>query len=431
MRTPRLRLSGGRRVGALFAATAALSLVLAACGGGSNSGSSTSASADPSGSSSSSETVSGEPIRIGISLPLTGDFSQPGSEAKRGYEVWASLVNGAGGVLGRPVELVILDDASSQEQVVVDYNRLINEEQVDLILGTFSSLLNYPASAVAENNKYVLVAPAGGSPTIFDQGFRYYFFAQQAVAPDQANEFVRWVESLGADGPKTAAYVTQDDPFAAPVIEALQANLEALGVETVYSEIYPPETTNFQPIANAIAQAQPDLVAQGAVFEDGVNLIKSLIQLGYNPDAMFQTSAPSNGIQFSDAIGIENTEGIFYAVSWTEKADTPGNAEFVAEYQRQFGEGLTPAEDAADAYAAAEVLQAAVEATGGLDNTAIMEWLHANSVQTILGELSWDEVGRPQGEFLLAQWQNGEVEIVAPESVATSTTVVYPKPAWQ
>jgi branched-chain amino acid transport system substrate-binding protein len=162
-----------------------------------------------------------------------------------------------------------------------------------------------------------------------------------------------------------------------------------------------------------------------------VNLIKSMVQLGFSPNMMFQTSAPSNGLQFSDAIGIANTEGIFYAVSWTEKADTPGNAEFVAEYQKQFGADLIPEEDAADAYAAAQVLQAAVEATGGLDNTVIQEWLHANGVTTILGDLSWDEIGRPQGEFLLAQWQNGEVEIVKPDAVATSTTVINPKPAWQ
>jgi branched-chain amino acid transport system substrate-binding protein len=431
-----MKLASGRsgrknRLGAVVASLAVAGLVLSACSSGGDEAATEETTAAE--TAATEEAASGEgPIRIGISLPLTGDFSQPGGAAKKGYEVWQTLTNQAGGMLGRDVELVILDDASSQEQVVTDYNRLINEEKVDLLLGTFSSLLNYPASAVAENNKYVLIAPAGGSPKIFEQNFKYYFFAQQAVGPDQGNEMVKYVESLPeAERPKTAAFVTQDDPFAAPVIEAMQAKMEALGVETVYSEIYPPETVNFQPIANAIAQAKPDFVAQGAVFEDGVNLIKSMVQLGFSPNMMFQTSAPSNGLQFSDAIGIANTEGIFYAVSWTEKADTPGNAEFVAEYQKQFGADLIPEEDAADAYAAAQVLQAAVEATGGLDNTVIQEWLHANGVTTILGDLSWDEIGRPQGEFLLAQWQNGEVEIVKPDAVATSTTVINPKPAWQ
>jgi branched-chain amino acid transport system substrate-binding protein len=292
-------------------------------------------------------------------------------------------------------------------------------------------LLNFPASTVAENNQMVLVAPAGGSPKIFEPEPKYYFFAQQATAPRQAEPLVNYIKSLPeSERPKTAAYVTQDDPFAAPVIANLQKLLEAEGIETTYSEIYPPETTNFQPFASAIAAKKPDIIAQGAVFEDGVNLAKGLIQIGYSPKMMFQTSAPSNGKQYSDAIGLANTEGIFYAVSWSEKSPTPLNAEFVAKYQEKFGEGLVPEEDAADAFAAAQVLQAAVEGTGGTDNPAMADWLRANEVQTILGPLTWDEIGRPQGDFLLAQWQSGEVNIVAPSIAATADKVIFPKPGW-
>jgi branched-chain amino acid transport system substrate-binding protein len=408
--------SKGRRRGAIVATLAAVGLLLTACSGGDS-------------ANTSEETT--DPLVIGISLPLTGDFSQPGGAAKKGYEAWAELVNESGGILGRQVELNILDDASSQEQVVTDYNRLITQDKVPLILGTFSSLLNFPASTVAENNEMVLIGPAGGSPKIFEPKPQFYFFAQQATGPRQAEPFVNYILSLpAADRPKTAAYVTQDDPFAAPVIENMQALLEAAGVKTVYSQIYPPETTNFQPFASAIAAKKPDIIAQGAVFEDGVGLAKGLIQIGYSPKVFFQTSAPSNGAQYSSAVGMANTEGVFYAVSWSEKSPTPLNAEFVAKYQELNGAGLIPEEDAADAFAAAQILQAAVEATGGTDNVALKDWLHANTVQTILGPLSWDSVGRPQGDFLLAQWQSGEVNIVAPAIAATTETVIFPKPAW-
>lgn len=423
------------RMGAVAASLAIAGLVLSACGGSSDSSGSSSAAAPSEAASAAASADAGgstEPIRIGISLPLTGDFSQPGGAAKQGYEAWLANVNDAGGLLGRQVELVILDDASSQEQVVTDYNNLISGENVDLLLGTFSSLLNFPASTVAENNQMVLVAPAGGSPKIFEANPTYYFFAQQATAPNQANPFVSMVGALPDDQkPKTAAYVTQDDPFAAPVIESMQAQLEAMGVETVYSEVYPPETTNMQPFASKIAAAKPDLIAQGAVFEDGVSLVKSLVQVGYSPNILYQTSAPSNGAQYTDAIGTGNEEGVFYSVSWSEKAQTPGNAEFLATFEAQNGAGVVPAEDAADAYAAAEVLAAAVEATGGLDNVALKDWLHANPVTTILGDLSWDANGRPIGDFLLAQWQGGTVEIVQPPEAATTENLVMPKPAWQ
>src|SRR3954451_3949136 len=370
------------------------------------------------------------PIVVGISLPLTGDFSQPGGEAKRGYEIWADQVNASGGLLGRKVELKITDDASNQDTVVSDYTRLITQDKVDLLLGTFSSLLNFPASAVAEKNGMLYVEPAGGAPKMFDRGFTRLFFAQQATAPHQADVFVDYIKSLPEDQrPKTAAYPTQDDPFTRPVIESMQQQLEALGVKTVYSEVYPADTTNFQTIANTLKNKKPDLIAQGAVFEDGVGLVRSLKQLGYTPKALFQTSAPSNAGQYSDGVGEANTEGVFYTVSWHEEADTPKNPEFVKAYGDAY-DGASPAEDAADAFAAAETLQAAVEATKGFDNDKIKDWLHANEVQTILGPLSWNDKGEPQGDFILAQWQSGKVEVVGPPDVATTDTIVYPKPPW-
>lgn len=398
-------------------ALAAAALLVAGCGG------------DNGGDGGGGDTD--EPITIGISLPLTGDFSQPGGEAKRGYEVWRDMVNADGGVLDRQVKLKITDDASNQDTVVADYTKLITQDKVDLLLGTFSSLLNYPASAVAEKNQMVFVEPAGGAPDMFSRGFEYLFFAQPATAPHQADVFVDWVKSLPeAERPKTAAYPMQDDPFARPVIESMQEQLEALGIETVYSEVYPADTTNFQTIAASMKSKKPDLIAQGAVFEDGVGLVRSLKQIGYNPKALFQTSAPSNAGQYSEGVGEANTEGVFYTVSWNEQATTPLNAEFVAKYGEMY-DGATPAEDAADAFAAAQVLQAAVEAVGEIDQEKIKDWLHENEVETILGPLSWEATGEPRGKFILAQWQSGKVEVVGPPDVATVDTVVYPKPDWQ
>ncbi|MQA04174.1 MAG: ABC transporter substrate-binding protein [Streptosporangiales bacterium] len=374
---------------------------------------------------------SDKPITIGISLPLTGDFSQPGKEARRGYEVWAKLVNANGGLLDRKVELKITDDASNQDTVVSDYTRLINQDKVDLLLGTFSSLLNYPASAVAEKNQMLYVEPAGGDPKIFKRGFKYLIYAQPAIAPKQADVLVDWVKSLPeAERPKTVAYATQDDPFTKPVIDTMRKQLEDLGVRTVYNTVYPPDATNFQSIANSIAAKKPDMIAQGAVFEDGVGLVRSLKQLDYSPDLLFQTSAPSNAGQYSDGVGVENTEGVFYTVSWNEKATTPKNKEFVEQYAKMY-DNATPAEDAADAFSAAQVLQAAVENVGKIDQKALADWLHANSVQTILGKLNWDETGAPQSKFLLAQWQSGKVQIVAPSGRATTEKVVHPKPGWK
>jgi branched-chain amino acid transport system substrate-binding protein len=102
----------------------------------------------------------------------------------------------------------------------------------------------------------------------------------------------------------------------------------------------------------------------------------------------------------------------------------------VADYRKAHN-NADPAEDAADAYAAAEVLAAGVTAVGSLDQVKIRDWLHANEVPTILGPLSWDETGAPTGKFLVAQWQDGKPQVVYPAEAATSQKIVYPKPGWK
>ncbi|HEX6150757.1 amino acid ABC transporter substrate-binding protein [Nocardioides sp.] len=402
-----------RRRGLVAAAlTGVMTVGLAACGG------------DEGGSGGEDD-----PIVIGTSLPLTGEFSQPGQAAQQGYEVWVDMVNNDGGLLGRQVELVVKDDASNQNTIVSDYNALISQDQVDLLLGTFSSLLNLPASAVAERNQMVYVEPAGGSPDMFNRGFEYLFFAQQATADLQGKVFAEWVAQLpDGEKPETAAYPTLDDPFAAPNVAGIRGMLEEAGVETVYEETYAIDTKNFDTIVSAMKNADPDLVVHGAQFEDGIGMTRAMLKADFTPDMFFQTNAPSFGSQFTDGIGEENTEGIFYAVSHSPDADTPGNAEFVAKYEEMFGDGEVP-EDAADAFAAGEVLQAAVEAVGSIDDQkALADWLHENEVDTILGPLSWDETGAPQGEFLIGQWQNGAPEIVLPEEAATAEVTREWKP---
>src|SRR3954468_7861306 len=99
-----------RRGWKAVALAAVVSLGMAACGNDASSG-------------GSGDSGGGE-LTIGASLPLTGDFSEPGSAAKQGYQVWEALVNDNGGLLGKQVKMVIKDEASNQNTVVTDYNAL-------------------------------------------------------------------------------------------------------------------------------------------------------------------------------------------------------------------------------------------------------------------------------------------------------------------
>jgi branched-chain amino acid transport system substrate-binding protein len=158
--------------------------------------------------------------------------------------------------------------------------------------------------------------------------------------------------------------------------------------------------------------------------------VRALRKARYTPKMLYQTTAPSLGDQYSKAIGKKTTEGVFYAVSHSKEAKTPGNGEFVKKYQEMFGGQEVP-EDAADAYATAEVLAAAVKGVGSIekkDQLKLADWLRDHQVDTILGPLKWDKLGRPQGKFLVGQWQGGVPEIVLPKEAATTDKII---PDWR
>jgi branched-chain amino acid transport system substrate-binding protein len=391
-------------------------------------GSSTLAGCAPSSSSSSSGGSSAGPITIGMSLPLTGPAADVAKAGYQGYKLWASQVNASGGLLGRQVKLDVLDDGMDPNQTTTDYTRLISQDHVNLLLGTFSSLLNAPASAVAARNQMLYVEPSGGAASLFSRGFTDLFFAQPGTTTSLPDQFLAWFSSLPADQrPKTAAYLTQDDPSASPAISVFVSKLQAMGVTTVYNQTYDPSTSNFDSIAAAVEHAQPQMIIQGSVTDDGAQFARSLEKLNYSPKILFQTNSPTDAT-YPTAVGSGNSNGVFTAEAWSATANFPGNAAFVSAYTKMFG--TAPTEDAANSYTACQVLQAAVKAVGSLDQKALASWLHTHSVDTIVGPLTWDSTGDPNGSLMLAQWQNGTLQVVDPQAAATTKTVVFPKPGW-
>jgi branched-chain amino acid transport system substrate-binding protein len=381
-----------------------------------------------SSSASTAGKVSSGPITIGMSLPMTGPVADVSKSGLQGYQLWSSQLNAAGGLLGHQLKLNVLDDGFDPNQTATDYTRLISQDRVNLLLGTFSSLLNAPASAIAARQGMLYVEPSGGAATLFTRGFTNLFFAQPGTTTSEPDRFVAWIASLPASQrPATAAYVTQDDPSASPAVAVFKTRLQALGIKTVYDQTYDPSTTNFDAIASSVAHARPQLIIQGAVADDGAAFVRSLEKLNFSPRMLFQTNAPSDSA-YPGAIGRANAEGVFTAEAWSPQATYPGNAAFVAAYTKKFGS--PPTEDAANSYTAGQVLAAAVRAVGRIDQKALAAWLHTHTVSTIVGPLKWNSAGDPEGSLLLAQWQGGKLQIVAPKSAATTSHIVTVKPAW-
>ncbi len=370
-------------------------------------------------------------IDIGISLPLTGDFSEPGKGVQRGYEAWADYVNENGGLLGKQVELTILDDQSNADRVASDYEKLINQDGVDLVFGPFSTRLVVPAAQVAQDYGFLFVEPAGAAEEVFTQGFDNLFYAAPAVADDHYAYLADHLESLPADErPKTAAFAAMDDPFAMGTAYGLKARLEEMGVEIVVDEVYPPNTTDFGSIAAKVADSNADIVVGGTQYQDAVNLIVALQQLDYQPKMAAFSTAPTNA-EFPEAIG-DKTEGILSPTGYTPEAPYPSNQEFVEFYTEQ--NGTPPAEDEANAWTTGQVVAAAVEAVECADpdpecQQQLIDWLRENEVETVVGPLTWDADGRPQGAHLIQQYVDGKIRIVLPEETKEADLIVE-KPAW-
>lgn len=420
---------GGRRV---VASILALGLLFAACGGDDGDDPTAGGGGDDD-DGGSGEAPEGDPIRIGISLPLTGDFSEPGQGIQAGYETWAEVVNSSGGLLGRPVELLFRDDASDPNRVVSDYESLISQEEVDLVFGPFSTRLVIPAAEVAESYDMLFVEPAGAAPEVFEQGFRYLFYAAPAVASDHYDYLAEWILDLPEDErPRTAAYASLDDPFAQGTAYGLKEALEAGGIETVADEVYPPGNTNFTAVAATIADAEPDIVVGGTQYEDGVGLVRALQDLGYQPDLAAFSTAPTEP-EFAEAVG-SATEGVIAPVGWSLEADFGQNQAFAEAHGELHGED--PDEDAANAFTVGEVVATAVEEVGCAEQGeecqgALADHLRENEFDTIVGPLSFDDDGRPEQAHMILQWQDGDIQIVLPDDPEMQTAeIVHPKPEW-
>jgi branched-chain amino acid transport system substrate-binding protein len=332
-------------------------------------------------------------------------------------------------VLGRQVQLSIVDDASSPDQVVTNYTNLITQDKVDIVFGPFSSLLTVPASRVVNRYQYSFIEPAGGGPSVFEQKLGNLFFVQPAPTTSGGDVFADYIVSLPAgQRPKTAGYAKLDDPFAAPIADNIQKRFEAAGIKTVYDQTYPAETADMTPIMSGMAAANPDVVVGGSQEGDAFAQMKAMIQLKFNPKWLFESNGANSPADFPNAVGAKNTEGVFSSADWYADSTVPGSAQFIADYIEKYG-GTADTIDptSAEAYSAGMLLEQVAKKTGKIDNATIINTLHSGTWPTLVGDLSWDQYGAPQGSYLLIQWINGKLTTVFPKGAASP---VAPKPNW-
>src|SRR5579884_38787 len=373
------------------------------------------------------------PILIGTSLSLSGDFSDDGKAFERGYQLWADYVNSHGGLLGRQVKLDILSDASSPDQVTTNYQKLITVDKVDLVFGPYSTLLTKPASVVANRYGYAMVEGAGGGPSVFTRGLNNVFDVSLPVENNLVS-FAQYILALPAgQRPTTAAYATEDDPFTQPQVDKARQLLEQGGVKTVSYQVYPAETTDYNPIADRIIASKAQVVVTGTLLPDITAFIQRFKQQHYNPQALIATAGPDQGTQFLNNIGgAASAEGIMVPNGWYPGANNPGNKDMVNAYIAKYGgtpDGISS--DVAEAYSVGQVAQQAITKIGSLDQKKLIAELHSgDTFTTVQGPVKFDSTGQNvAAQAYLFQWQKGNFIPVYPADAATASPE-FPKPNW-
>jgi branched-chain amino acid transport system substrate-binding protein len=413
---------------ALGAAAAIAASALAGCGG-----------------AATAQNGSNPDILVGISLPLTGNFSADGQAFQKGYELWQSDVNSHGGLLGRQVKLKILNDNSDPNKTQAQYRQLIVDDHVQLTLGPFSSLLTAPASETVGLYHFAMIEGAGDANVVFldPKGDEKYHNVISPSLPtaDYMKPLIAWVKSLPAgQRPRTAAYPTTNDPVGEPAVAFAQQQLSRLGVRTVYHKEFnevatvKQEATAYHSYAEQTASSNAQVVVLGSTDPQTVAVfMKVFEQRRYQPKLFIGVSGPDQGQAFEGLVGKAAANGVMVPNSWDGAYQNALSENMVEEYIAKYGGTAADINaDVAEAFSTGEVAADAVEHTHSTSNVRILAYLHSRiTLQTVQGPAKFDSLGRnPDAVGFIFQWQNGNFNQVLPLGDRNSSTLLYPKTPW-
>jgi len=385
-----------------------------------------------------------EPIRIGFGMSLTGPLSANGKSALLAMKIWEEDINAKGGLLGRPVKLVYYDDQSNPSTVPGIYTKILDIDQVDLIVGGYATNMLAPAMPIAMRKKKVLIGILG---VAVNSEFKYSgYFAMIPSGPDPKPAFTKgFIELAMAQNPKpqTIALVGADMEFSQNTLEGARQTAKAAGLKIVYDKTYPPANTEFVSIVRAIQATNPDLVVIGSYPLDSVGMVRAVNEVGFKPKMIGGAMVGLQATVFKTQLGPLLNGWVNYDFWLPLKTmEFPGVMEFIKKYQvRAPGEGVDPLGFyiAPWGYGYLQVLGQAIEATKSLDDAKLIDYMHKATFKTILGDVKFGANGEwAQSRVLQVQFQNikgndiGQFRdvsaqaIVAPEKYKSGGKFIYP-----
>ena len=376
---------------------------------------------------------SGEPIKIGYSMALTGGLGPNGQSALLAQKIWEEDINAKGGLLGRPVKLIYYDDQTNPSTVPGIYTKLLDVDKVDLIIGGYATNMLAPAMPIVMQRKKLFIGLLGLS---VNSEFNYpNYFVMIPSGPDPKPSFTKGFFDIAMaqnPKPKTVAIVAADAEFASNAADGARENAKKAGLQIVYDRKYPPATNDFSPIIRAIQATNPDLVVICSYPPDSVGMVRAVNEIGFKPKMIGGAMVGLQNTSIKTQLGPLLNGWVNYDF-WipVPKMMFPGVAELMKKYQERaqaagvdrLGYYMAP-----QAYAQLQVLQQAVEATKSLDDQKLADYIRANTFKTVLGDVKFGKGGEwAQSRVLQVQFQNIQLfEIAQFTNIATQVVVDPP-----
>jgi len=366
----------------------------------------------------------GGEIVIGGTVPLTGPYSEPGRWYQRIYEWYFRELNARGGLLGRPVRLILYDDESDPNKAAQLYERLLTVDRVDLLIGPYPTPTGAAVIPIAERNRMILVQGGTATSSILrGKNNRYTFTAATFMDVDWARGWIEWMATLPeAERPRTFALFTLNNPFTLGIQKGIIPQIEQIGGQVVVNEVYDQGTTDFTAIVQKAKAANADAVALLSYYPDSVLLTRTMAELGYKPKTAFNAISSNLPTWVTD-LG-QLGEGALSPAQVLPDLPYKDVDRLVAFLKEQF-DTETISSQAGWAITTAQILHAGVEGCGRIDSDCIADWLRTHTVETASGPISFDQDGVPHYRSVLTQVQNGRVVPVFPKDVAKAP-VIYP-----
>lgn len=375
-----------------------------------------------------------DPIRVGLSVALTGGVAPAGKQVLAALQIWRDDVNAKGGLLGRPVELVFYDDQSNPQNVPALYTKLIEVDKVDLLIGPYATNMVAPAIPVLmqyHKTTIGILANAANSKFHYDQ-----YFSMLPTGPEPQKAFSYGFFELAAAAkprPKTVAIVAADAEFAQNAADGARQSIKEIGgFEIVLDQKYPPSTTDYAPVMQAVKARNPDVVYVAAYPPDSVGIVRAANEIGLTPKMFGGTFiglliTPIKAQLGPLMNGIVNNEVFLPGPAFT----FPGTLDLLRKYREVAkSQGLDPMGWSYPplGYAAGQVLAQAVDGAKTLDQVKLAAYMHGHAFHTVVGEISFGKDGEwTKSRVVFTQFQNVAGNSVDQFKDTTHEVIVWPE----